>query len=82
MRDKRRFYVVVLSFNGVPHYLESEKVGLLDPKTHATIREPMGFFCTDVKHARKFGERWQAEAVSAGYEGAHVETIKGGERLK
>ena len=82
MRDNRRFYVVVLSFNGVPHYLESEKMGILDPKTLATIREPMGFFCTDVKHARKFGERWQAEAVSASYSGSYVEKLTDGERLK
>ena len=77
-----RVYVITILINNKKHYFEHEEVGLLDPSTHKTIRKPMGYFCTDLKDARKFLERWQAEAVSASYEGAHVETIKQGERLK
>lgn len=75
---KEYFIIVWINEEGQRLYLEHEEYGLLDPTTHNTIREPMGYFCTDLKDARMFLERWQAEAVSAGYEGAHVETIKWG----
>lgn len=78
----RRFYVVVVNLEGVPHYFEYEHMGTIDPYTKETLKKPMGYFCPDVKHARKFRDRWQAEVVSAGYEGSHIEVIKDGERLK
>ena len=77
-----KVYVVSLTLEGVKHYFEHEEMGLLDPSTHKTIKKPMGYFTTDLKLAKKFLERWWAEAVSAGYEGSHVEVIKEGERLK
>lgn len=77
-----RVYVITILINGKTHYFEHEVVGLLDASTHKTIRKPTGYFSTDVRDAKKFLERWQAEAVSAGYEGSHVETIKQTERLK
>ena len=79
---KNRVYVITLKIQGVKHYFENEEMGLLDPSTHKTIKKPMGYFSPDLKLARKFLERWQAEAVSAGYEGAHVESISTAERLK
>lgn len=78
----KRVFVVVLILEGVSHYFEHEEMGTIDPYTHKTIKKPMGYFSTDLKLARKYLERWQAEAVSAGYEGSHVEVIKEGERLK
>ena len=75
-------YVVALVFNGVKYYLMREDVGLLDPKTMKPIREPEGFFCTDLIHALKWTRKDLAEFVCAGYEGAQVETIKTGEVLK
>ena len=81
MRDNRVFYVVVLRFNGVTHYLEHEEAGTLDP-AGKPLKKAVGFFTTDVKDALKFSIRLSAEIYCAGYEGAHVETIKGGERLR
>lgn len=77
-----KVYVVSLTLEGVKHYFEHEEMGLLDLSTHKTIKKPMGYFTTDLKLAKKFLERWQAEAVSAGYSGTHVEKIGDGERLK
>ena len=75
-------YVVVLIVDNKKYYFESEQVGLLDPKTQETIREPQGFFCDNLIHAQKYLEKWRAEMVASGYEGARVETIKTGEVLK
>ena len=35
-------------------------MGLLDPKTQETIREPQGFFCDNLIHAQKYlyGPQW------------------------
>ena len=78
----KRVYVITVMINAKKHYFEHEEMGLLDPSTHKTIRKPMGYFSTDLKDAKKFVERWQAEAVSAGYDESRVETIKEGEVLK
>ena len=81
MRNK--FFVIVwINEEGQRLYFEHEESGLLDPTTHTTIREARGYFSPDVKDARKFGERWLAEAVSASYSGSHVERLTDGERLK
>ena len=80
---KNKFFVVVwVREEGQKFYFESEEMGLLDPTTHATIREPRGYFSPYIQDARKFGDRWQAEAVSASYSGSHVEMIADRERLK
>ena len=80
---KNKFFVVVwVREEGQKFYFEHEECGLLDDTTHAVIREPMGYFSLDVKDAHKFWERWQAEAISAGYSGSHVEMIADRERLK
>ena len=79
---KKYFVIVWINEEGKKLYFEHEECGLLDDTTHAVIREPMGYFSPDVKDAHKFSERWQAEAVSASYSGAHIEKITDGERLK
>ena len=78
----KKCYVVSITLGGVKHYFEHEEMGILDPATHKTIKKPMGYFTTDLKLARKFLDRWFAEAVSAGYEGARVESISTREHLK
>ena len=72
---ERKYFVVVWVRGGKSFYFEHEEMGLLDPKTHKTIREPMGYFTDHKKGACFFGDRWQAEAISAGYEGTHVEEV-------
>ncbi len=80
---KKKYFVIVwINEEGQRLYFEYEECGLLDPTTKATIREARGYFSPDIRDARKFGDRWQAEAVSAGYSGAHVERLTDGERLK
>lgn len=79
---KKYFIIVWINEEGQRLYFEREECGLLDPTTHATIREARGYFSPDVRDARKFGERWQAEAVSASYSGSYVEKLTDGERLK
>lgn len=75
-------YVVVLIVDNKKYYFESEKVGLIDPKTHETMREPEGTFCSSLIRAQKYLDKWRAEMVASAYEGARVETIKTGEVLK
>ena len=75
-------YVVVILHEGKKYYFESESVGLIDPKTHETTREPEGHFCDNLIEAQKYLEKWRAEMVASAYEGARVEVIKEGEVLK
>ena len=79
---KKIFVIVWINEEGQRLYFEHEECGLLDPTTKTTIREARGYFSPDVKDARKFGDRWQAEFISSSYSGAHVEKITDGERLK
>ena len=79
---KKYFVIVWINEEGQRLYFEREECGLLDPTTHTTIREARGYFSPGVRDARKFGERWQAEAVSASYSGSYVEKLTDGERLK
>ena len=75
-------WVVVLVHDGHKYYFESEEVGLIDPKTHETMREPQGFFCDNLIKAQKYLDKWRAEMVASAYEGSRVEAIKTGEVLK
>lgn len=75
-------FVVVLIVDNKKFYFESEEMGLIDPKTQETIREPQGFFCDNLIHAQKYLDKWRAEMVASAYEGAQVEVIKTGEVLK
>lgn len=81
-KSKNYIFVVSLAFDGVKCYFEHEEIGLLDPITHKTIRKPTGYFTTDLKEAQKYQDKWHAEMVASAYEGAGVECIKEGERLK
>ena len=79
---KKYFVIVWINEEGQRLYFEHEECGLLDPTTKTTIREARGYFSPDVRDARKFGDKWQAEFVSSSYSGAHVERLADGERLK
>ena len=72
----------MLVHDGRKYYFESEEVGLIDPKTHETMREPQGFFCDNLIKAEKYLDKWRAEMVASAYEGSRVEAIKTGEVLK
>lgn len=81
-RNRKRVFVVALVLDGQKVYFEREECGLIDPKTKVTIREARGYFSPDLKDAVKFLEKFNAEFVASAYDGADVECIKEGERLK
>ena len=66
------FYVVVLTINNEDHFFSHEEVGLIDPKTHETIREPMGYFVSKIDDACKFKNKWVAEMTASGYQNAKI----------
>lgn len=72
-----KYFIIVWVRGGKSFYFEHEEMGLLDPSTHKTIKEPMGYFTEYKKGACVFKERWQAEAVSASYAGTHIEEVIG-----
>ena len=72
---KNRIFVITLKIEGVTHYFEHEEIGTIDPKTHATIKEPTGYFTRDLKEAQKYRDKWHAEMVASAYKGAGVESI-------
>ena len=75
-------YVVSIEHEGRKYYLESEKMGTIDPKTGKTTSEPEGTFSPSLIDAMKWHDQWLAEMVASAYEGACVEVIKEGEVLK
>lgn len=75
-------FVVVILHEGKKYYFESERMGLIDPKTHEVTREPEGTFCESLIDAQKYLDKWRAEMVASAYKGARVEIIKSGEVLK
>ena len=77
-----KVFIVSLLFDGVKHYFVRENSGLLSKDGKEVIRQPEGFFTPDVKLAKKFIDRSQAELVSASYIGSKVEVLKEGEKLK
>ena len=52
--NMKGFYVVVITVENNDLFFCNEEVGLIDPKTHKTIREPMGFFVLNIDKAYKF----------------------------
>ena len=81
-RGKIICYVVSIEHEGRKYYLESEKMGTIDPKTHKTTSEPEGTFSPSLIDAMKWTDKWVAEMACSAYEGAQVEVIKTGEILK
>ena len=80
---KNKFFVIVWkNEEGQALYFEHEESGQLDPSTYKTLKEPMGFFVSNIEFAHKFNDKWIAEAICAGYEGSHVESISTREVLK
>lgn len=80
--NKKRVYVVTLYEGDKRLYFEHEERGLIDPHTSTIIRQSKGFFSPDLRDAQKYLDKWRAELVASAYEGAGVECIKEGERLK
>lgn len=70
-------YGVKILIKGKPYYLQYETPGTIDPKTHQTIKEPMGYFTNNINEAFKIWDRESAKAVAAGYEGSSVVEIAG-----
>ena len=70
-------YIVVINGEESNLYLAYETPGQLDPKTMATIKEPMGHFSSDPKDAMKFSIKELALATAAAYPGSEVIKVKG-----
>ena len=80
---KNKFFVIVwMNEEGQKLYFENEEMGLIDPVTKTTIREARGYFSPDLKNAMKYRDKWRAEMIASAYQGAVVEIIASGERLK
>lgn len=77
-----KVFIISLLFDGVKHYFVRENMGMLSRDGKEVLKQPEGFFSPDVRHARKFLDRSQAELVSAAYKGSKVEVLKEGEKLK
>lgn len=78
---KNKFYVVALLHEGVKVYFVR---GDFKPFLEGSIMmsEPCGFFHPDVKEAKKFTSKDRAEYCASYFEGAGVEVLASGERLK
>ena len=79
---KAKVFIISLLFDGIKHYFVREQAGMLSLDGKEIIKQPEGFFSPDVRHAKKFIDRSQAELVSAAYKGSKVEVLKEGEKLK
>ena len=79
MRNK--IYVIFKFFDTKKLYFKHEQVGIVG-KRGEIIREPLGFFVPELVEAKKFKSKKLAEMIASAYEGAGVETIGEGERLK
>ena len=78
---KNKIFVVALTYEGVKVYFVR---GSQKPFLEGSIlmSEPCGFFHPDIKQAKKFMTREQADYCASYFEGAHVEIISSAERLK
>lgn len=78
---KNKIFVVSLIFEGVKVYFVrgSQKQFL---EGSILMSEPCGFFHPDIKQAKKFRSRDQANYCASYFEGAHIEVISSAERLK
>lgn len=66
------FYVVVIETKDNSLFFSHEEAGLIDPKTHEIIREPMVFFVLNIDKACKFKSRRVAEIYASGYQNAKI----------
>ena len=78
---KNKIFVVALIYEGVKVYFVR---GGQKPFLEGSIlmSEPCGFFHPNIKDAKKFTSRDQAEYCASYFEGAGVEVIASAERLK
>lgn len=78
---KRRVYIVSLTLEGRKAYYVRQSASFKQEGDHV-LSEPMGIFSHDLMDARKFLDRADAEWAASYFDGAGVECIKEGERLK
>ena len=80
----KQYFIICLNFDGVVHYFEHERVGSIKglysgykakADREEILEEPIGYFSPDIKKAKKYIERWQAEIICSGYSGAYIKTI-------
>ena len=79
--NKKRVYVVTLHEGGKKLYFERQHARIVQ-EGGLVANEPIGVFTPDLIDAKKFLDRSQAEWCASYFEGAGVECIKEGERLK
>ena len=78
---KKTFVVSIKTEEGRLYFVResSRKIELLGEEL---LSEPMGIFSHDLKDAKKFETEEQAQNTASYFDGAEVEIIKEGERLK
>ena len=69
------FIIVWQKETGRRFYFVEEEVGLLNPVTHESIREPVGYFSPVLKEARQFAQKWVADIVCSAYSGCIVKSL-------
>lgn len=79
--NKKRVYVVTLHERDKKLYYERQHARIVQ-EGDLVANEPIGVFTPDLIDAKKFLDRSQAEWCASYFEGAGVESIKEGERLK
>ena len=78
---KKCVFVVSLIHEGKKVYFERQHARIVQ-EGDLVANEPIGVFTPDLIDAKKFLDRSQAEWCASYFEGAGVECIKEGERLK
>ena len=79
MRNK--IFVVALISEGVKLYYVRQQ-SKLTQEGDMVLNEPIGIFSPDLVDARKYTDKIRAEWTASYFEGAQVEVIASGERLK
>lgn len=69
-------YVITITQNNKKYYLQYETPGTIDPKTHQTLKEPMGHFKDTIDEAMKIDDKQLALAISASYDYSKVEEVE------
>lgn len=78
---KNKIFVVALIYEGVKvYFVRGDQKPFLEGSI--LMSEPCGFFHPDIKQAKKFMTKEQADYCASYFEGAHVEIISSAERLK
>ena len=68
-------YVIKINANNMVMYLQYETPGTIDPKTHQTLKEPMGWFTNKKSCAKRINDKDMAIAISKAYDDSVVEEV-------